>query len=70
MIPLTDYAKLNDKEREQISQRIALLRSLGDIVPWSIAQKTDIHSVVTQDEYTHDVIVPIPNGVVFVFDTT
>lgn len=70
MLPVTDYANLNEKDREQISQKLAMLRSLGDIVPWSLAQKTDIYSVITQDEYTHDVIVPLPSKVVLVFDTT
>jgi hypothetical protein len=41
------------------------LRSLAELVPWG----GDIVEVVTQDEYTHDVIAARAGGFV-VFDTT
>jgi hypothetical protein len=70
MKPITFYAQLPNKEREQLSLGLQMLHTLGDVLPWSFAQKTNIHSVLVQDEYTHDVIVPLSETLVVVFDTT
>jgi hypothetical protein len=47
-------------------------RTLQDVVAWGLAQTPPaiVCDVVTQDEYTHDVIVPHPDGTYLVFDTT
>ena len=54
--------------------RIALrdLRTLATILDWLAVQEPPrvVHDVVTQDEYTHDVIVPWSERLVLVFDTT
>ncbi|MCA9592600.1 MAG: hypothetical protein KC776_04790 [Myxococcales bacterium] len=47
-------------------------RTLEDVVRWGLGQTPPvmIRNVVVQDEYTHDVVVPHPSGVVLVYDTT
>jgi hypothetical protein len=70
MKPITFYAQLPTEERDKLSQNFELLHTLGDVVPWSMAHKTNIHSVLVQDEYTHDVIVPLKENLVVIFDTT
>ncbi|HKW50051.1 MAG TPA: hypothetical protein VJN70_21505 [Gemmatimonadaceae bacterium] len=54
--------------------RLALrsLRTLGPVLAWLRAQEPPriIREIVTQDEYTHDVIVPWSERLVLVFDTT
>lgn len=37
---------------------------------WSQDPPTDIAEIVTQDEFTHDVLVPLAPGLVLVYDTT
>ena len=70
MKPITFYAQLPDDKRAQLTTGLSMLNTLGDVVPWSFAQKTNIHSVLVQDEYTHDVVVPLSEALVVVFDTT
>lgn len=61
-------------DRELTRFRIALrdLRTLGAVLEWLRAQEPPriIREIVTQDEYTHDVIVPWSERLVLVFDTT
>ncbi len=48
------------------------LRNLGDLLDWARSLRPPVHSptVVTQDEYTHDVVVPWRPPLVLAFDTT
>lgn len=54
--------------------RLALrdLHTLGPVLDWLRAQDPPraIGDIITQDEYTHDVIVPWSERLVLVFDTT
>lgn len=44
-------------------------RSLEQVLAAAWSWGTDISDIIIQDEYTHDVIVPLPNGWL-VYDTT
>ena len=54
--------------------RIALrdLRTLGPMLDWMRVQEPPraVREIVTQDEYTHDVVVPWSERLVLVFDAT
>lgn len=54
--------------------RVALreLRTLGAVLDWLRVQDPArlVHDIVTQDEYTHDVVVPWSERLVLVFDAT
>lgn len=54
--------------------RLALreLRTLGPVLEWLRVQEPPriVRDIVTQDEYTHDVIVPWGDRLVLVFDAT
>lgn len=54
--------------------RLALreLRTLGPLLEWLRAQEPPrtVADIVTQDEYTHDIIVPWDERLVLVFDAT
>jgi len=71
-LPLTDRAGLTPAQRE------ALLAAVGDCAtlgaPLERGRGLDpplaVDSIVTQDEYTHDVLVPLPGGRWLVLDTT
>jgi hypothetical protein len=60
----------------EVERELAEHRSLKDVLDWSGSQppgallRQVISSVVIQDEYTHDVIVPWRDGLVLVYDTT
>jgi hypothetical protein len=61
-------------QRELARFRLALreLRTLGPVLEWLRAQEPPrmIRDIVTQDEYTHDVVVPWGERLVLVFDAT
>lgn len=61
-------------ERELARFRIALreLRNLAGVLGWLRAQEPPrtVREIVTQDEYTHDVIVPWDARLNLVFDAT
>lgn len=61
-------------DRELTRFRLALrdLRTLGPVLAWLRTQEPPriIREIVTQDEYTHDVIVPWSERLVLVFDAT
>lgn len=54
--------------------RIALreLRSLAGVLEWLRLQEPPriVQNIVTQDEYTHDVVVPWSERLILVFDAT
>ena len=46
-------------------------RTLEDVMRWAFARKppAQLHEVVTQDEFTHDVVIRASEAVFLVFDT-
>jgi hypothetical protein len=57
---------------EALGDAVRPLRSLGDLLDWARHLTPPVPSplVLTQDEYTHDVLVPYPGGYWLDFDTT
>ncbi len=47
-------------------------RTLGDVLAWARSQHPPrtVTEIVTQDEYTHDVVIAYDEGLYLVFDTT
>ena len=68
-------ASLSENEFAAIAEEVGRHRALSEVLGWAATKpKTDMHSqfvseVVTQDEYTHDVVVPYKN-IFLVYDTT
>lgn len=71
-ILLSDYAGLEPAERSDLESTIQGHRGLDDIFAWGRAHVPPIHpaDVIKQDEFTHDVLVPLPNGRWLVYGTT
>jgi len=71
VIPLIDYADLDETTRERLARIVASHNSLESALKWGRAQspRVDIESILTQDEYTHDVLIPF-EGRCLVYDTT
>ena len=71
-IPVHDEARLPAASLVELHRRLQPLATLGDVLAWSRAatksrQPTDI---VTQDEYTHDVVFDLDGALYLSFDTT
>jgi hypothetical protein len=71
-IPLADHAGVTAAEREQIEALVQGHRGLDDIFAWGRTQDPPVHptNVIKQDEFTHDVLVPLPSGRWLVYGTT
>lgn len=69
---LTDRAGLPAGELAQLTARIAGHTTLGHVVrDWATGQPPrPIADVITQDEYTHDVIIAYRDEIHLVYDTT
>lgn len=46
-------------------------RTLEDVMRWAFARKppAQLHEVVTQDEFTHDIVIRVSEEIFLVFDT-
>jgi hypothetical protein len=64
-LPLHDRAGLTPDQRRALEAVLASQHILQDVVRWRL-----VTSVVVQDEYTHDVVVPWDAGLYLVYDTT
>lgn len=75
-MPILNRAKLSPDQLTVMEQEIGLHRSLDEVLKWGLAQPAGevtakvVAEVITQDEYTHDVIVPWKDGLVIVYGIT
>jgi hypothetical protein len=69
--PLIDYANLDEPTRSRLAETVAAHTSLERVLKWGREQRPplEIESILTQDEYTHDVLIPF-EGRYLVYDTT
>jgi hypothetical protein len=69
---LVDRAGLTPQQLASLAAELEPLHMLGDVVRWAARRRppTAIVDVITQDEYTHDVVVPLAAPLHLVFDTT
>jgi hypothetical protein len=67
-----DMSRLADRDLAVLQGSLAPLRNLGDLLDWARRLEPPVPSpvVLTQDEYTHDVLVPYGGGRWLDFDTT
>ena len=71
-MPITEHARLTAEQRAELVKELAPLGTLQDVVRWGFSRSPpcDVASVVVQDEYCHDVVMPWRDGLYLVFDTT
>jgi hypothetical protein len=71
-IPIANHAGVAAEELEALARAVVEHRGLDDIFAWGRRQSPAVHpvDVVKQDEFTHDVLVPFPNGRWLVYGTT
>lgn len=64
-LPVHDRVGLAPERRRALEAVLAAQHILQDVVRWRMPA-----SVVVQDEYTHDVVVPWDGGLWLAYDTT
>lgn len=64
-LPLHDRVGLRPSQRDALVAVLESQHILQDVVRWRL-----VASVVVQDEYTHDVVVPWDDGLYLAYDTT
>ena len=71
-IPLTNMAGLPAEQREALAHQIAAEPTLADVLAGARAARPPrvVAEIVTQDEYTHDVVVSLHGDRWLVYDTT
>lgn len=69
---IINLAGLQPAETVALGNQLAPLHSLGDLLDWLHRLEPPVPApvVVTQDEYTHDVLIPYAGGHWLDFDTT
>ena len=71
-IPVTARPGVPSERTERLAPELHALRTLADVLAWARAQTPPraIAEIVTQDEYTHDVVLADAERGYLVFDTT
>ncbi|HEU5056973.1 MAG TPA: hypothetical protein VFU21_10635 [Kofleriaceae bacterium] len=67
---IEDRVGLTAEQRAALERELAPLASLHDLIRWGLPRGWIVSAVVVQDEYTHDVVMPVGEGRVLVFDST
>jgi hypothetical protein len=66
--PLLDYAGLSPDRRAALEALVGGQALLAHVITW--AGPTAVEAIVTQDEYTHDVLIPYERDLYLVYDST
>ena len=71
-VPVSLVDPVSESNIGQIRESVASHWTLKAVLDWCLGQSPPIldADVVTQDEFTHDLIVPLPSGTYLVYDST
>ena len=71
-VPVRAHSPIPSEAFEAAAKILRTHATLDDVLDWCRSQspRKDLAHVVVQDEFTHDVIVPIGGGLHAVHDTT
>ena len=71
-VPITHHVSIPPALSARLAAELREQRTLADVLAWGRAQTPprSVTEILTQDEYTHDVIVGYDDAVYLVFDTT
>ena len=55
-----------------ILSEVESFRTLGDVMEWAVARRppAELFTVITQDEFTHDIVIRVEDDLFLNFDTT
>lgn len=71
-VPLTNRAGLADADLRKLAVEVGGQATLHDVLDWGFAHRPvrRVEEIVTQDEYTHDVLVPLDDPFYLVYDVS
>ena len=71
-VPVAGVATVSDEVVARASAALGERRTLADVLQWAREQDPPRHvvDIVTQDEYTHDVVLPFDGSHFLAFDAT
>ena len=71
-IPITNRAQLSEAQVAKLAAEVGGQATLHDILDWGFGHKPvrRVEEIVTQDEYTHDVVLPYRDHRFIVYDAT
>jgi hypothetical protein len=72
MIPVIDLARVAPATLATLRSDLDAAQNLADVLVWARTLTPPVPTpvVVTQDEYTHDVLIPWRDGLLLAFDVT
>lgn len=55
-----------------ILSEVESFRTLGEVMDWALGRQppAEFHAAIAQDEYTHDVVIRVADGIFLNFDTS
>ena len=71
-VPVTEVGSIDRQLHDRVAPQLRAQRTLGDVLSWGRLQSPPrtVAEIITQDEYTHDVLVALEAPYYLVFDTT
>jgi hypothetical protein len=71
-VPLIDLSAMDATARDKLARAVASQTTLERALDWgrSRSPPLQVETILTQDEYTHDVLIPFEGGRYLVYDTT
>jgi hypothetical protein len=71
-VPVTTAGPSDRELYDRVAPQLQSQRTLGDVLSWGRRQSPprSVTEIITQDEYTHDVVVEFEAPYYLVFDTT
>jgi hypothetical protein len=72
LVPVTSLGTVPTAALSRVTEAVDGLLTLADVLAWARSQAPPlaVAEIVTQDEYTHDVVLPFDGGHFLVFDAT
>lgn len=71
-LPLRAVNPISPERLQSLGEAVARHHTMERVAQWVFRHEPtlDIADVLRQDEFTHDVIVPLPDGLTLVYDST
>jgi len=71
-IPVTNRAQLNDAQVGELAAEVGAHTTLEQVLQWGGGHRPTrrVEEIVTQDEYTHDVLIPLAAPLYLAYDVS
>lgn len=72
LVPLTNRAGLADADLRKLAAEVGGQATLHDVLEWGFAHRPvrRVEEIVTQDEYTHDVLLRLDDPFYLAYDVS